>query len=405
MNEEKILLAAIKKSLFGISVKDDFVNDDIDWNIIIKESVQQTVSTIVFDGLAELKEYIPPDIYMNWLRLSMNKMRSNDYINKHQNELIELLTDNKISCTIIKGITAAYNYPKPEMRILGDIDFIIEPENIETVRELLLSNGYEAHGTDTICHATFVKNNVIVEMHNEINGIPNGIPGEVIRNHLKDLISLSETVNLENERFSMAPVHIQGFIFILHMIHHLLESGFGLRHLCDWAMFVHNRLNEDIWINQYVPTLKNSGIYDFTNAVIWTCVNYLGLPAVNWMVPVDDDICDSIMNDILKSGNFGRKDPARAKSGTMAFNSKEYNDNHTIVYKYHRVIKKLAYAHWSLIEKIPALIIFAYIYFPIWYILMMIRGKRPVMTPKQLINDVNERNDIYKKLSIFKIDK
>lgn len=403
----KLILAAIGKSLFGKSLRED-INDEIlssiEWVDVVHESILQSVPAITLDGISEIKEYIPPNIYMRWMQHTFQVLNKNEILNNEQNILIDLLNNSGVPYIILKGSTAAYNYPNPSLRNMGDIDFLIKLDDKERVRKLLVNNDYIQNSEELAHHVTFEKNSVHIEMHIEITGIPYGRPGRIIRDYIKDIIDSSETVCLENNFFNIAHVKIQGIIFLLHTLRHLLKVGIGLRHLCDWAMFVNKQLNDEIWNEYYYKILKDTGLLEFTYAITWTCVKYLGLPQVSWMKPADDEICEAIINDILKSGNFGRKDATRAFSGKVAFNSVEYDKKTSILSNIHNTIINTAHTHWPITKKIPVLLIFAYIYFPVRQLVFMIIGKRSKIDMKSLFLHIKERDKAYGKLNIFKTD-
>lgn len=407
-NTDRILLGAISRSLFGNSIKNELIDINItenDWIEIFRESYNQTVSAIVIDGLDEFKEHISKPLYMRWIHHSLGIINRNNIINNEQNELIELLNQNNIKYVILKGMTASYNYPKPELRSLGDIDFLIDLDEKAKVKKLLLGNNYIEVDPESSHHASFDKNKVHVEMHYEITGIPYGKPGKITKNYMKNIIDFAEEVSVENNTFNIAPVHMQGIIFLLHMLRHLLKIGIGLRHLCDWAVFVDKQLNDELWESHYKNILTDCGLLDFTYALTWTCVEYIGLPKKDWMRSVDEVICENIINDILKSGNFGRKDGTIALAGKMAFNAIEYDKNTSVLSNINNAIIDSAHTYWPISKRYPILIVFAYIYFPIRQVVYMITGKRGKVDMDRLMDIVNERSNAYSKLNIFKTDK
>ena len=53
-----------------------------------------------------------------------------------------------------------------------------------------------------------------------------------------------------------------GIVLLLHTISHISSTGVGLRHLCDWLVFVES-LTEDKFIEMFSGPLQDMGILTF----------------------------------------------------------------------------------------------------------------------------------------------
>lgn len=94
-----------------------------------------------------------------------------------------------------------------------------------------------------------------LEMHFNLAGIPEGKPGELVREYSKDIYEKASLCRLNNgEAMLPSPFH-HGLIILLHTCHHMTGEGIGLRHLCDWAVFV-NSLSDDEFRQLFEDRLK-----------------------------------------------------------------------------------------------------------------------------------------------------
>ena len=50
-----------------------------------------------------------------------------------------------------------------------------------------------------------------------------------------------------------------GLILLLHNASHMTAGGIGLRHLCDWAVYM-ERMTDDFVENELAPCLKACGL-------------------------------------------------------------------------------------------------------------------------------------------------
>ena len=101
-----------------------------------------------------------------------------------------------------------------------------------------------------------------------------------------------------------------GLILLLHTANHLTNEGVGLRHLCDWAVFV-NSFSNDEFIVLFEKPLKETGLWRFAALLTKCCVKYLDCDQKSWVGEVCDELLEEIIADILNGGNFGFKDTNR----------------------------------------------------------------------------------------------
>lgn len=94
-----------------------------------------------------------------------------------QDKLLKLLEANNISCVILKGCTAAMYYPKPYLRSMGDVDFLVRQDQFDDAIGLMESNGYvciEGKGEDGRLkkgdrHLGYSKNGIEFELHHHFS--------------------------------------------------------------------------------------------------------------------------------------------------------------------------------------------------------------------------------------------
>lgn len=93
-------------------------------------------------------------------------------VEQTQTELTEKLNE-KYEYVILKGIASATYYPRPELRCLGDVDFLTKEENVLEIEKEIVALGYENY-LDNGRHITFKKTGKMIELHREITGVPYG---------------------------------------------------------------------------------------------------------------------------------------------------------------------------------------------------------------------------------------
>lgn len=307
---QKTLLGMLGHVLFGQPFAAD---PQTDWGGVFRESCLQGVHRIAFH---QCRDYgIPTEITEKIRPVAGRYVLRDIRIASQHTALHTLMTRAEIPYTVLKGVASAAYYPDPTLRSMGDVDFYVSPADLPRAEALLIANGYTLRDTPHDCHEILDKQGVRLEMHYGIPGIPTGKAGELLNGYMKDL--LTDTVPVKNETATClcpSPFH-HGLVMLLHMQHHMLSEGIGLRHLCDWAVFVHS-LGEG-FVDLFREPLKRVGLWRFAQLMTLTAALFLGLPEADWMRAEgrDAEIAALLISDILAGGNFGVKDPNRKYEG------------------------------------------------------------------------------------------
>ena len=108
---EANFLKLLSASLFADrKLLSDFDNN-LDWNKIFNESINQAVTGLVFEAIKYLPDDKRPsrDIYEIWEEESIISVMGNSAIMYAHKELLNIFDNNGIKCSIIKGASAAIN--------------------------------------------------------------------------------------------------------------------------------------------------------------------------------------------------------------------------------------------------------------------------------------------------------
>ena len=405
--DNRVLLSLIAKTSFNKDIaflQDDESIDNVNWESVYKESVNQTVILYASNAISDYFNVIPKEIFGKWLAHSSKVISSNMAVVKCQNELTDFLEKNNYKYIILKGIASASYYENPDMRMLGDVDFLIDNSISDEIAEAIQSNlGYSVYGMESHeRHLTMMRKKDAIEMHYEIPGIPKGDKGEFVKSFVSDILDDTMAIVIDGNTFT-APSHLfHGIIILLHMLHHMSSEGLGLRHLCDWGAFVNKTSQMDFWANDFIPFLNRLGLTKYASIMASVCHKYMGIDMPACLPVADDAICEDIINDIFQSGNFGNKDEQYHQSGwIVSENGKDGVKKSTFLVVLGRLDSAVK-LHWPWLKKWKILLPFAYIFFTIRYYLKVIRGERPSLS--SLMPEANKRKDLYKQLEIYEED-
>ena len=289
------LLELIKSSLFGA---EPHFPEDTDWDAVLQEATAQTVVALVSKAVpqpATEKCKVPA------AQSTAHYMRALF----EQTNLIKLFTDHGIPLVILKGAAAAMYYPKPQLRTMGDVDFLVPEKDFETGKALLTDNGYVfQEAFEDGREYSFYKSGVFFELHHHYSDAEYDIEPILVHG-----MENAETHTLHGYRFPTLPDYENGLVLLDHIRHHL-HGGLGIRQIIDWMMFANAKLSDETYRENFLPLLQKARLVTFCETVTKMCKLYFGLPErITWCDGADAETAKQLLETVMRGGNFGRKDP------------------------------------------------------------------------------------------------
>lgn len=399
--EQELLLALLSHALFEREIR---LPEDADWNALFREARQQAVLPLVFESV---KEQLPPsvrDALQDWVEEALVNNLLVDY--EHV-ELHETMSGAGIGYVVMKGSASAAYYPKPMLRMMGDVDFLVHAEDAERGGELLRSLGFrETAERDNPIHQAYVRRGEDGRCSEwELHWLPNGIPrnetGERIRELLADSVETACLHETDNGAYLVPDDFHHGLMILIHTAMHLMHSGVGLRHLCDWAVFA-SHFSGDAFRALFEEKLREVGLWDFAAALTAISVRYLGCPDARWQGDLPESLTQGLLLDILRGGNFGKKDRERLNEAKLLVNRREgtvrrgawlRNAASAMNEKSRRLMPSC--------RKNPLLLPIGWLRVGLRQIGRILRGRSPGLHLKSMVEGAAERSALYEQLRIY----
>ena len=387
----EIILNMLKKELFN---KDSVVAENFQWEDLWQEAQLQSVSTLVYSGATKLGIEDETSKKKSALQLLRN---SNSFMNHIK--IATILNNAGIDYLILKGVISASHYPDPYIRPMGDTDVLVKKEDFETAKNLFIENGLKTNKGDAVIdeqhhHIDFIFNKQRVELHYALPGIPKNIMTEKIHTLTDNVFEEAKYYDTIYGKIKGPADFHHGLIMLLHMQEHMQKGGMGLRHLCDWAVFV-NSFTEEEFKNIFEEKLKSIGLWHFACLLSQTS-SFLGLPQKQWMGN-DGEVSEKLLEDIISCGNFGRKDIKRVESQKYVPVVGNKKKKKSQVGQYIDYGINTTMEIWPFYKKHKWLI-------PIGFTAYCIRTGYRLLTKKSKIYDLSENNkiyDLYSQLKLF----
>lgn len=379
------LLEALKKSLLGVEPN---YPDDIDWYEVIKEAKTHTVIGLISHNIPFVDETAKHEI-TKYIRILYE-----------QDNLIKLFANNGIPCVILKGIAAAQYYPKPYLRSMGDVDFLVHKNDFLDAVNILENNGYVyLHGKNpTELHQSrdiaYVKNGIEFELHHHFSSF-----GFDIDDILEQAIDRREYREIDGYTVPVLPDLENGLVLLGHINHHLISRNLGLRQILDWEMYVHNVMDKQVWKESLLPLLSEIGLKKLSVNTTIMCIKYLGLiNKIELIVDTEDSASELLLNMVMESGNFGRK---KTETALSKYSSLFSYDIYIIKKNgFFSFLRDIGQRKWRLCQKYKILKSFAWIYGLFYSLIKSVPLIMKHGNVKKQINEGNDRYILYEKIGI-----
>lgn len=391
MEVNHILLGLLGRALFASQYTFDL--QSAPWEALFAECRAQSVELLVLDALTEEERgMIPKETLSAWQFAAFRRLSKNEMLRHEQSVILKALQEAKIPCVVLKGFTCSDNYPNPALRSAGDIDLLVGLPGVERSRTVLETMGYKEAEEAHPYHLSLTKGSVVVELHHEPVGIPAGAAGQSLRQWFLG----SEEQGTVRNGIPVLPKEQEAVLLLLHKLEHIMTSGLGLRQLCDWAVFVHRQMDETAW-QTLKPHLENFGLLYFAKVITRICVGTLALPqeAAPWCMDAEQAVCDALLSDMLRTGNFGIKEN---RYGQRLFTDANSSNRLTSFWK---VGVQACKDHWPICEKYPILLPVAPIYLLRRYDRQRKEGLRPPLKLRAVYQGAQERQKLYASLKPF----
>ena len=320
--------------------------EKMDWAGLFRFCQEQAIAGVVFEWLKVHGEglKIPKEVLLQWFALSEQIKQRNMLLNKRCVELTEMLRKDGFQCCILKGQGNALLYNvgcKKEdggsltlTRTPGDIDVWVMPEDMvngsrftvhgykDAIRERrrVVTEYVRRRFPKTRIRYQHIDYPVFTDVDVEVHFIPTAKNNPIFNQRIQKWAE-EERVKVDGEwlmaelpdgqgRIPVPTVEFNVIYQMSHLMHHFFDEGIGLRQMVDYY-YVLRCIEDPLRLPLYKgrnleETLKYLGLWKFAGAVMYVMREVFGLEGNYMIAPVDEKRGRTLMNEILKGGNFGK---------------------------------------------------------------------------------------------------
>lgn len=210
----------------------------IDFEAIFELAKKQDVENIVFLSIDQLENNIDSNLYSIWQEAYYKRMKYSVFQDMALEELIKVFTKAGIDCMPLKGSVIKNYYPSPDLRCMGDIDFLVREQNRQVVRDIMHSLGYEDDVLDDGQVDGFKRGKIdYIEIHYDFSA----------ENHIMhDVFTIYWNKLLPTDIEHLYEMTFEDLYFfnIGHYVKNMHNKGMGLRGVVD-TFVLWNRLTDN----------------------------------------------------------------------------------------------------------------------------------------------------------------
>jgi len=322
-----MFMAMVKAAMTGSELRVKPTDDE--WTQLFRMSKKHAVVGLVWSVVSEHK--MPMTLSVQWASEAEQIRGLNGLMNDEAARLTEAFRNWGIKTVILKGQANARLYNDPLVRQPGDIDIWVEGGK-ERVMELLIEMGFtqpqDLKGRNRRnlvnnhhVHLPTNDRGVDVEVHfRPSSGNHNPLTNKPLQRWLETEVKHVEETE---DGFSVPLLKFALVMQLAHIQHHFLNSGVGLRQICDYYLLLKHSTADD---RQEVKGLLNQfGLRRIGGALMWVLGEVFGLDNALMLCKPDKYRGKWLLRFIMAEGNFGYyAQHVKVKSDVVYFLKKEY---------------------------------------------------------------------------------
>ncbi len=337
MNREKAVLNLIYAGITGEKVA---LEADFSLGELLPFLKKQEISAICYYGAVNCGVDTALPEMQTLFKLVCAGMVASQRQDRIARELYDLFDREQFSYMPVKGLLLRELYPAPEMRLMGDLDILVQLDEYPRMRELLLELGY-IERVESDHELIWHKNGVMIELHKRL-----------IPSYNKDYYAVfGDGWQLgkicTGTRYAMTDED-QMVYQLVHFAKHYRDGGIGLRHIVD--LYLYRRSRPNLNEAEMEKSLTALQLWEFYQNVFHTLdVWFAGKPS--------DGISELITKTVFGTGLFGTQENhvlsggLRLQANSGKKNARGQKILYTIFLPYQHMCKR-----YPVLEKLPILL-------------------------------------------------
>lgn len=270
---------------------------------------QQTVQALAFDVLSVQRTDADRKQVLRYANKLSKIQRMNLVADAALQAFVRQLACRQAAYLVMKGQTLAALYPHPQLRVPGDIDFILNA-TYPSARRLML-DAFQVALPEKLTKKeySFKMNGMVYDFHSQLFFFASSRNARLWAQLMEEAWQQPAVVRVGDGDVCTLPPTMNAVYLFLHLFFHLIREGVAIKQFCDCAVFLHaHRHDIDRQRLQLIlRQLRMEHAFAVVGAVLVDC---LGLPLASFPMTIGADAGkwrDKMVADIVRGGSFGKQ--------------------------------------------------------------------------------------------------
>lgn len=286
--------------------------EETDFNEVYRLAEELSVAGLVAAGLEHIVDTkVPQKDALAFVGSALQLEQRNLSMNGFVARLIEKLRKDDVYAILIKGQGIAQCYERPLWRASGDVDLLLNEENYQRAKAILIPKATSAEIEYTsFKHLAMMIGDFEVELHGTLHTRLSKRVDRVIDAVQADVFYCGSVRSWQDGDIQVfLPAVNNDVIFIFtHILHHFYVEGIGLRQFCDWCRFLWTYRGE-IDVTLLEKRLRAMGLMSEWRTFAEMAIDWLGMPTEAMPLYSADAKwkrkAEYVVTFVLECGNFG----------------------------------------------------------------------------------------------------
>lgn len=284
MTSSEVLLLLLRAAIHGEIPAS--LPDAVPWKEVSELATRQGVGAIAADGLQKILDAHPgwgreldepenEEIKYDWFGQTFYAEESYAKYTRAISSLAKFYNEHGFKMMILKGYACSLNYPVPNHRPCGDIDIWQFGRQKEADAALAREKGVKIDNSHHHHTVFFWKGEMVENHYDFVNQYSHRTHRrmEAIFKRLAEDDSFA--VKVEGQMVYLPSPNLHAFFLVRHASKHFSDDAILLRHILDWALFVHVNGAQIDW-PWLQTTVKEFGMNEIFHCFNSICVEDLG---------------------------------------------------------------------------------------------------------------------------------
>lgn len=298
--QELILISLGKREQFSHRLTDK------DWTSIYTEAKRQSLVGVLLTGVERViaSGENKPKFLMQWIAQTLTLENRNRQLDARCKDITDIFNGIELRSCVLKGQGVALLYPNPLRRQCGDIDLWVEGDREEIYR--ILKARWNVG--ETVIHHAEVE--IFKDTPTEIHFVPSFAYSPFLYSRYKRFFKRCADKQFDNYDktvgFTYPTPEFNAVYSLMHIFHHVLHEGIGLRQLLDYY-YILRSLDKEQRV-QVFEEMRHLGLVKFAEAVMYVEQRMFGLEPEFLLCKPDGKTGKHLLEEIELAGNFGKYD-------------------------------------------------------------------------------------------------